>query len=111
MPSSAELWVGIEPAYWAQWDWPTAGAVARADGRTLRWLAAGALLERLALESDRANFGQVRNRLLQLAFGRPADVWERVLWAAYALKDAELFAPLEKLLSLPADSRFLLGSV
>jgi hypothetical protein len=56
-------------------------------------------LERLALESDRANFRPLRKRLLELAFGRPAEGWEAVLWAAYTLKDNELFAPLAKLLA------------
>jgi hypothetical protein len=72
--------------------WPAAAAVERRDLRAIKWLVCVALLERLSVQHHPI-LTAISLRLSKLALGRAnVNDWERVLWAAYRLKDATTFA-------------------
>jgi hypothetical protein len=76
--------------------WPTAGAVARKDFTALRWLAALSLRERLGAAYHPVTTA-LHTHLAAKAFGRPAQFWEGILWAAYLLRNLPPFTELDQL--------------
>jgi hypothetical protein len=78
--------------------WPTAGATARSDQNTLKWLGALALLDRVATWRGHPVMGAVHRHLVEAALGRWVD-YQAIAWAAYALKDHDLLKPVPELVS------------
>ena len=71
--------------------WPAAAVVERKDRRAIAWLVSVAILERLNVQPHPI-LTALSLRLSKLALGREnVNNWERILWAAYGLKDTTRF--------------------
>ena len=81
--------------------WPTAAALERADHNALRWLAAGAILDRCLTWPTHPILRAVRCYLAQAGLGERWQDYQAGVWAAYALKDHALFASIDRLSPKP----------
>jgi hypothetical protein len=91
-PGIQRLGVVLNSAYW-----PTDGALARGDKRAVRWLASLAMLDRLNTWFQEPALKAARDHLVRSTLGGEFQLWQTGLWAAYALKDSEILAPIDKL--------------
>jgi len=92
IPPVTRLGVVLNSAYW-----PTDGALARGDKRTIRWLFSVALLERISFEPRDSYVHAIRRHLVALVLGDKWQAWQTVLWTAYRFKDHTLTEPIAML--------------
>ena len=75
--------------------WPTAAALERDDRRALKWFVCVAICERLSVQTHPILYA-IALRLSQMALQRASvHQWERCLWSAYQLMNADFVARLD----------------
>jgi hypothetical protein len=84
--------------------WPAAAALERKDVQAIRWLAATALLDRLALAGNDPVGRSLLRTICQLVIGPDWQWYQAGLWCAYLLKDHPLLAPIDTTLPILAGS-------
>jgi hypothetical protein len=82
--------------------WPAAAALERKDVQAIRWLAATALLDRLALAGNDPVGRPLLRTICQLVIGPDWQWYQAGCWCAYLLKDHPLLAPIDTTLPILA---------